>query len=137
MSTKQILIDARKSASVPGKLTSGRLVRKKEDGTMCYCALGHIALAAGFKVNEDNVNFIDGDGDDDGHPRFEGIDQYYSQLEELHAVTTLAMAFSKLEDENFTIATDFIYELNDNMVRHGRHDYIIEAFDEAIKLCKD
>ncbi len=124
--TKQILMEARESASMNGmnKLTTGQLVRQRGDGAFCYCALGHIALAAGYNVVKNRKT---------GHHGFAYVDDNYRQLNRLEAVKMLARAIDP--DHGAQAPISVVLNYNDSNVGNGRGELVIQAFDKAIASC--
>jgi hypothetical protein len=118
-STTQILIDARQSI-IDNGMHKGSLVSYKEDNrSLCFCALGHIASAAGFPIQkeDDDVSFI---------PMRCDV-SIYRELDELEAVQILAQ---QVNPEYAHRPTYAVYEFNDSALDD---DTIIAAFDKAIE----
>lgn len=120
--TKQILIDARNSiaANNYANLSTGGLVSYKEEGSqeLCFCALGHIALAAGMTVNTTGLAW----------PFFEAHVSAYEVLNRLEAVQVLADEINPSHSEE---PTGIVFELNDRNAK-SYPEAITQAFDRAI-----
>ena len=133
---REVLTAARDElVATEGKnLISGSLVGENHDGTICFCALGYIAKAAGFPIiatTDDYPCFSV-----DGHDQEEGA--VYDALNEHPATKALAHAISPIgEDLHLQGPVYDVYCYNDAKVKQGDYRAVIEAFDTAIELLKD
>lgn len=123
--TKEILTEALTTLSADNfrALGRGELVKDDYDGNRCYCALGHIALAAGYTVTIK-----------DNWPTFEGISGSYKELEKMPAVAVLAHTIKKLEPSLNYIgdSTSTVYRFNDTNTGKYQKKLVAQAFEEAI-----
>lgn len=123
--TKEILTEALATLSADNfrALGRGELVNDDYDGNRCYCALGHIALAAGYTVTIK-----------DNWPTFEGISGSYKELEKMPAVAILAHTIKKLEPKlNYiTLSASVVYQFNDTNAGKHMPRLVAQAFEEAI-----
>lgn len=126
----QILREAATSARQHG-LIPGTLVKEVEPGKFCYCAMGHIALVAGFKPIKKKTGYGSNRWD------FAHINGDYDELETLEAIQVLARTIGEADEFNKkSTATNTIIMFNDPRAHsiEGRKQ-IIEMMDKAAENC--
>ncbi|QDJ96188.1 hypothetical protein Xoosp13_1 [Xanthomonas phage Xoo-sp13] len=123
--TKQILTEARDAILAnPHNLGKGLLVARNPDadGGLCFCALGHIAKAAGCKVV---IN------PEDEYGNYIAFDTNYAALNRLEAVKALANTISPRDvNDGYCSPSNIIFRFND--IKRQSPQLIVDMFNKAI-----